>query len=486
MSFEKEQGDIAVIGLAVMGQNLILNMADKGFNVVAYNRTQSKVADFLAGEAASKSIAGASDIDEMLGLLKSPRKIMLMVKAGEVVDSLIQQLIPKLYAGDIIIDGGNSDFRDTSRRVDEATAKGIHYLGVGVSGGEEGARYGPSMMPGGNEKAWQHVKPIFQAIAAKTESGEVCCDWVGRGGAGHFVKMVHNGIEYGDMQLIAETYAFMKNALQMNHDDMHKVFSQWQKGSLNSYLIEITTDILGYRENDEVLLEKILDVAGQKGTGKLTSINALESGIPLTLITESVFARFLSSLKDLREQSNVVFSKPNVRIEEDKSVWIALLEHSLLASKLISYAQGFMLMKEVSEQREWELNYGNIALMWRGGCIIRSSFLDHIHQAFIDEPDLAFLGLNTHFKDLLEECIPAWRRLVSKSFELGLAMPCMAAALSFFDGLTTKDSSANMIQAQRDYFGAHTYERKDTPRGQFFHTNWTGRGGDTSSSTYNA
>ena len=486
MSFEEEQGDIAVIGLAVMGQNLILNMADNGFNVVAYNRTQSKVEEFISGEAKSKSIVGASDIDEMLSLLKSPRKIMLMVKAGDVVDSLIEQLIPKLFAGDIIVDGGNSDFRDTARRVEEARAKGIHYLGVGVSGGEEGARHGPSMMPGGNEKAWPHLKPIFQAIAAKTDKGDICCDWVGSGGAGHFVKMVHNGIEYGDMQLIAETYAFMKSTLKLDHDEMQKVFEQWQAGSLNSYLIEITADILGYRENDEVLLENILDVAGQKGTGKLTSMSALEVGIPLTLITESVFARFLSSLKELREQSEDLFSKPVINLEGDQSEWILVLEKALLASKLISYAQGFMLMKEVSEQREWDLNYGNIALMWRGGCIIRSSFLDNIHQAFVDEPDLAFLGLNPYFKNLIEECMPAWRKLVSKSFELGAAMPCMAAALSFFDGLATKDSSANMIQAQRDYFGAHTYERKDRPRGEFFHTNWTGRGGDTSSSTYNA
>lgn len=479
------KADIGVIGLAVMGQNLILNMNDNGFKVVAYNRTVSKVDEFLNGPAKGTNIVGATSLQDLVDQLERPRKVMLMVRAGGVVDQFIDNLVPLLDEGDIIIDGGNTNYPDTNRRYAELREKGIRYVGAGVSGGEEGARFGPSIMPGGDPEAWPHVKPIFQAISAKTEQGEACCDWVGKEGAGHFVKMVHNGIEYGDMQLISEAYHFMKEGLGMSHDEMQQIFAEWNKTELDSYLIEITADILGYKDEDGApLVEKILDTAGQKGTGKWTGINALEHGIPLTLITDSVFARCLSSLKDQRVEAEKLFDNPISSIDGDKAQWVDALRQALLASKIISYAQGFMLIREASEENGWDLNYGNVALMWRGGCIIRSAFLGNIRDAFEANPELAFLGLDPYFKAILENCLPAWRQVVAKSFESGLPMPCMSSALTFLNGYTTARLPANMLQAQRDYFGAHTYERTDKPRGEFFHTNWTGKGGDISSTTY--
>ncbi|ASU23683.1 phosphogluconate dehydrogenase (NADP(+)-dependent, decarboxylating) [Vibrio qinghaiensis] len=479
------KGDIGVIGLAVMGQNLILNMNDHGFKVVAHNRTAAKVDEFLAGPAKDTNIVGAYSLQELVDKLATPRKVMLMVRAGQVVDDFIDQLVPLLDKGDIIIDGGNTNFPDTNRRVAALREKGIHFIGTGVSGGEEGARFGPSIMPGGAPEAWQAVKPIFQGISAKTEAGEPCCDWVGNDGAGHFVKMVHNGIEYGDMQLITEAYQFMKDGLGLNHDEMQKVFADWNKTELDSYLVEITADILGYKDEDgEALVEKILDTAGQKGTGKWTGINALDMGIPLTLITESVFSRCLSALKDQRVAAEALFGKSNMQIEGDKQEWVDALRQALLASKIISYAQGFMLMRQASNENGWNLNYGNVALMWRGGCIIRSAFLSNIRDAFEANPEIAFLGSDAYFKGILDNCLAAWRKVAAKSMEVGIPMPCMTSALTFLDGYTTARLPANLLQAQRDYFGAHTYERTDRPRGEFFHTNWTGTGGDTASTTY--
>lgn len=480
------QADIGVIGLAVMGQNLILNMDDHGYTVAAYNRTTSKVDAFINGPAAGTSIQGVHSLEALVASLKAPRKIMLMVRAGEVVDDFIAQLLPLLSPGDIIIDGGNSNFPDTSRRVEMLAEKGLYFIGTGVSGGEEGARFGPSIMPGGHPDAWPAVKPIFQAIAAKTDTGEACCDWVGDGGAGHFVKMVHNGIEYGDMQLISEAYHFMDAVLGLSAQDMQAVFAQWNQTELDSYLIEITAAIMGTRDEDgDVLLDKILDAAGQKGTGKWTGINALDLGVPLTLISESVFARCLSALKGQRMAAQSLFGKTVQRIEGEREPWIEWLRQALLASKIISYAQGFMLMREASQSHHWNLNYGNVALMWRGGCIIRSAFLGNIRDAFASNPALDFLGSDTYFKQILEKCMPGWRAVCAKAIELGLPMPCMTSAISFLDGYTTGRLPANMIQAQRDYFGAHTYERVDRPRGEYFHTDWTGTGGDTASSTYN-
>ncbi|MEH6453377.1 MAG: decarboxylating NADP(+)-dependent phosphogluconate dehydrogenase, partial [Psychromonas sp.] len=401
------------------------------------------------------------------------------------VDTFIDKLVPLLDKGDIIIDGGNTNYPDTNRRVAALKEKGIYFIGTGVSGGEEGARFGPSIMPGGSPEAWEFVKPIFQAISAKTENNEPCCDWVGNDGAGHFVKMVHNGIEYGDMQLICEAYHFMKSGLNLNHDDMQAVFSDWNKTELDSYLVEITADILGYKDEDGApLVEKILDTAGQKGTGKWTGINALDMGIPLTLISESVFSRCLSALKDQRVAAEELFGKTVAPVEGDKQQWIDALRQALLASKIISYAQGFMLMREASNENAWDLNYGNVALMWRGGCIIRSAFLSNIRDAYETDTELAFLGTDVYFKTILDNCMAAWRKVASKSLEVGIPMPCMTSALTFLDGYTTARLPANLLQAQRDYFGAHTYERTDKARGQFFHTNWTGTGGDTASTTY--
>ncbi|HEY7864893.1 MAG TPA: decarboxylating NADP(+)-dependent phosphogluconate dehydrogenase [Psychromonas sp.] len=462
----------------------MLNMNDHGFKVVAYNRTVAKVEEFLEGPAKGTNITGAYSLEELVEKLEKPRKVMLMVRAGDVVDTFINHLLPLLEEGDIIIDGGNTNYPDTNRRVAALRDKGIFFIGTGVSGGETGARFGPSIMPGGAPEAWPAVKPIFQAIAAKTESDEPCCDWVGKDGAGHFVKMVHNGIEYGDMQLISEVYQFMKDGLQMNSDDMQQVFAQWNKTELDSYLIEITADILAYKDEDgEPLVDKILDTAGQKGTGKWTGINALDLGIPLTLISEAVFARCLSALKDQRVAAEQLFTKKNTQVEGDKQQWLDDLRQALLASKIISYAQGFMLMREASIDNGWELNYGNVASMWRGGCIIRSAFLNNIRDAFENNPELAFFGVDPYFKDILENCQTAWRKVAAKSLEVGIPMPCVTSALTFLDGYTTARLPANLLQAQRDYFGAHTYQRIDC-KGEFFHTNWTGTGGDTASTTY--
>nr|WP_319394895.1 decarboxylating NADP(+)-dependent phosphogluconate dehydrogenase [uncultured Desulfobacter sp.] len=478
-------GDIGVIGLAVMGQNLMLNMNDHGFKVVAHNRTTAKIDEFLAGPAKNTNIVGAYSLEGLVKKLASPRKIMLMVRAGAAVDSFIRQLTPLLNKGDIIIDGGNTYYPDTNRRVADLGQKGIYFIGAGVSGGEEGARLGPSIMPGGAPEAWNFVKPIFQAIAAKTGNNEPCCDWVGNDGAGHFVKMVHNGIEYGDMQLICEAYHFMKEGLGLGHEEMQVTFSAWNNTKLNSYLVEITADILGHKDDDgQPLLDKILDTAGQKGTGKWTGINALDLGIPLTLISESVFARCVSALKDQRREASKRFNRSIKRISGDKKEWLEALRRALLASKIISYAQGFMLMREASDKNNWDLNYGNVALMWRGGCIIRSAFLGNIRDAFDKDPDLVFLGNDAYFKEIIEDCLTPWRNVAAKSIEHGIPMPCMTSGLGFFDSYTCARLPANLLQAQRDYFGAHTYERIDCPRGKFFHTNWTGTGGNTASTTY--
>ncbi len=479
------KGDIGVIGLAVMGQNLILNMNDHNFTVVAYNRTTSKVDDFLNGAGKGTNIIGAYSLEDLVNKLKAPRKIMLMVRAGEVVDDFINALVPLLDKGDIIIDGGNSNYPDTNRRVQELSAKGIRFVGTGVSGGEEGARFGPSIMPGGNQEAWEYVKPILQAISAKTDKGEPCCDWVGKEGAGHFVKMVHNGIEYGDMQLICEAYQFLKEGLGLSYAQMQEIFSEWKNTELDSYLIDITTDILGHKDTDgQPLVEKILDTAGQKGTGKWTGINALDFGVPLTLITESVFARCVSALKNQRTDMAQLFDKKVFAIDGDKKEWIEALRQALLASKIISYAQGFMLIREASETFGWDINYGATALLWREGCIIRSAFLGNIRDAYENNPELIFLGADPYFKNILENAMANWRKVVAKSIEVGIPMPCMASAITFLDGYTSARLPANLLQAQRDYFGAHTYERTDKARGEFFHTNWTGRGGDTASTTY--
>ena len=480
-----KKADIGVIGLAVMGQNLILNMNDHGYKVVAYNRSTDKVDAFLQGAAKDTQISGAYSLQELADSLAKPRIIMLMVRAGDAVDQTVAQLLPYLEPGDIIIDGGNSHYPDTNRRVAALREQGICYLGVGVSGGEEGARHGPSIMPGGNADAWPHVKPILQAIAAKTKDGEPCCDWVGKDGAGHFVKMVHNGIEYGDMQLICEAYQILKDGLGLNYDDMHAVFNDWKKTELDSYLIDITADILAYQDADGApLVEKILDTAGQKGTGKWTGINALDHGIPLTLITEAVFARCVSAFKDQREAAAQTFGKSIARIEGERAAWIESLRQALLASKIISYAQGFMLIREASEQNDWNIDYGATALLWREGCIIRSRFLGDIRDAYATDPKLTFLGSAPYFHGLLQNALPHWRKTVAKAIEAGIPVPCMASALTFLDGYSSARLPANLLQAQRDYFGAHTYERTDRPRGEYFHTNWTGKGGDTASTTY--
>lgn len=483
----EKKGDIALIGLAVMGQNLILNMNDHGYTVVAYNRTVDKVDDFLNGAAKGRStILGAHSVNEMIGLLKRPRKIMLMVKAGSAVDEFIDTLLPHLEQGDLIIDGGNSHYPDTIRRTKALQEKGILYIGTGVSGGEEGARTGPSIMPGGNPLGWPLVKDIFQSICAKTPEGEPCCDWVGDDGAGHYVKMVHNGIEYGDMQLICEAYQLMKEGLCLTNDDMHDVFEQWNKGDLDSYLIEITRDIMGFKDADGTpLVEKILDTAGQKGTGKWTGISALDTGMPLTLIMEAVFSRCISALKDERVIASKILTGPDAKFSGNKKEYVEHIRKALFASKIISYAQGYMLMREAAGEYGWHLNYGGIALMWRGGCIIRSVFLGKIKDAFDKNPHLRNLLLDDYFKSVMDLCQESWRKVIILATELGIPVPALSTALNFYDGYRTARLPANLLQAQRDYFGAHTYERIDKPRGQFFHTNWTGRGGDVSSSTYN-
>ncbi len=479
-----KKADIGLIGLAVMGENLVMNMESKGFTVCVYNRTTSKVTDFLEGRANGKNIIGAYSIEELVNSLEKPRKVMLMVKAGAPVDQFIDQLIPHLEAGDIIIDGGNSHFPDTIRRCKYVEEKGLLYIGTGVSGGEEGALKGPSMMPGGSPAAWPHVKPIFQAICAKV-NGEPCCDWVGEGGAGHFVKMVHNGIEYGDMQLICEAYQLMRDYLGMAAGEMSDVFADWNDGELDSYLIEITRDILGYKDVDgSPLVDKILDTAGQKGTGKWTGIAALDEGVPLTLIGEAVFARCLSAAKDARVAASKVLAGPPAVFEGDQIQFIENIRKALYAAKIVSYAQGYQLMRTAAKTYGWNLNYGGIAMMWRGGCIIRSVFLGKIREAFEKNPALENLILDDYFAEATQDAQSGWRDVVSQAILNGIPVPAMASALTYFDGMRTERLSANLLQAQRDYFGAHTYERLDAPRGQFFHTDWTGEGGATSASTY--
>ena len=483
----ESKSDIGLIGLAVMGQNLVLNILDHGYSVSVFNRTTSKVSDFIRERAAGREITGAYSIEEFVSSLRRPRKIMLMVKAGPPVDATIEQLLPLLEPGDIIIDGGNSFFQDTTRRAEQLETKGILFIGTGVSGGEEGARYGPSIMPGGAEAAWPLVRDILQDIAAKVDDGIPCCDWVGPQGAGHFVKMVHNGIEYGDMQLISEAYHLLKDLLGLSYPEMQAVFSEWNQGVLDSYLIEITADILGtLDEEGKPLLEKILDSAGQKGTGRWTAINALELGIPLTLIGEAVLARSLSSLKDERTAASHVLTGPLAQFKGDKAALTGDIRQALYAAKIISYTQGYMLMRAAGEEYSWELNFGGIALMWRGGCIIRSAFLGKIKDAYDQNPELNNLLLDPYFKGEVNAAQAAWRRVVALAVQHGIPVPAMSSALAFYDGYRSARLPANLLQAQRDYFGAHTYERVDKPRGEFFHTNWTGTGGDAISGSYDA
>ena len=479
------KADIGLVGLAVMGENLVLNMESHGFTVAVYNRTIDKVDNFVNGRGKEKNVIGCHSIEDLINNLKGPRKIMLMVKAGKPVDDFIEMLIPHLDKGDIIIDGGNSHFPDTIRRTSYLESKGLLFIGTGVSGGEEGALKGPSIMPGGSPAAWPAVKPIFQAISAKVEDGTPCCDWVGENGAGHFVKMVHNGIEYGDMQLICEAYMIMKDLLGMSADEMHEVFKEWNKGELDSYLIEITTDILAFKDTDgKPLVDKILDTAGQKGTGKWTGVASLDLGVPLTLIGEAVYARCISAQKNERVEASKILSGPKVSFSGDKKAFIEDIRRALFASKLVSYAQGYVLLKAAAEEYKWNLNNGGIALMWRGGCIIRSTFLGKIKEAFDSNPNLTNLLLDPFFKEKVEGAQDSWRKVIATAILNGVWIPAMSTALNYFDGYRNERLPANLLQAQRDYFGAHTYERIDKPRGEFFHTNWTGRGGSTASTTY--
>ena len=482
-----KKSDIGLIGLAVMGENLVMNMESKGFTVSVYNRTTEKVKKFVEGRAKGKNITGTYSLEELVASLEKPRKVMMMIKAGKAVDDTIDSLIPLLEEGDIIIDGGNSHFPDTIRRTSYVESKGLLYIGTGVSGGEEGALKGPSLMPGGSKAAWESVKPILQAICAKVEDGSPCCDWVGENGAGHFVKMVHNGIEYGDMQLICEAYQLMRDLLGMSDDEMHNVFAGWNEGELDSYLIEITRDILAYKDEDgSPIVEKILDTAGQKGTGKWASIAALDEGVPLTLIGEAVFSRCLSAMKEERVAASKVLSGPEIKFEGDREQFIKDIKDALYAAKIVSYAQGYTLMRAAAKTYGWNLNYGGIALMWRGGCIIRSVFLGKIKEAYDSNPELSNLLLDPYFKGIIEKAQTGWRRVCATALANGIPVPAMTTALSYFDGFRCERLPANLLQAQRDYFGAHTYERLDAPRGTFFHTNWTGEGGDTAATQYNA
>ena len=490
--------DIGLIGLAVMGQNLVLNMNDHGFKVAVFNRTVSKVDDFIANEAKGTQVVGAHSIEEFVSLLKAPRRVMLMVKAGDTVDQMIDHVLPYLSPGDIVIDGGNSLFTDSNRRTKDLAAKGILFIGTGVSGGEEGARFGPSIMPGGNPEAWPHVKPIFQAIAAKVDAGgkattsdgqgTPCCDWVGDAGAGHYVKMVHNGIEYGDMQLICEAYDILKHALNLTPDELSGIFAEWNKGELDSFLIEISSLIFSKKDEDGTpIVDKILDTAGQKGTGKWTVESALDLGMPVTLIGESVFSRCLSAIKEERVEASKILQGPTGQAATaDRADFIENVRRALYCSKIISYAQGYMLLRDAAKQYGWRVNMGGIALMWRGGCIIRSRFLGKIKEAYDKKPDLHSLLFDSFFAGVLNEYQASWRKAVVKAIALGVPAPAFSTALAFYDGYRTERLPANLLQAQRDFFGAHTYERVDQPRGQFFHTNWTGRGGRVSSTTYNA
>ena len=481
----KPQAEIGVVGLAVMGENLILNMADKGLAVACYNRTTEKVDEFVGGRGAGKGILGCRSLEELVAALRRPRKVMCMIKAGRPMDDFIASITPLLDKGDILIDGGNSYFGDTLRRSAAAEEKGLLYIGAGISGGEEGALTGPSIMPGGSPAAWPEIKPIFQKICAYTDDGRPCCDWVGEGGAGHFVKMVHNGIEYGDMQLICETYQMMKDGIGLSNEEMAEVFAAWNRRVLDSYLIQITGDILGHRQEDGVAtVDIILDAAGQKGTGKWTAAQALETGSPLTLIGEAVFARFLSALKEERVAASQQLEGPGTVFPEDRSGVIADLEQALYGAKIISYAQGYQLMRVVAEEQGWQLDYGAIAQMWRGGCIIRSAFLGDIQDAFKTDAGLVNIILSPFFKQAIATALPGWRRTAVRAITAGIATPAISAALNYYDGYRSARLPANLLQAQRDYFGAHTYERIDKPRGRFFHTNWTGRGGATSSTSY--
>ena len=479
------QADIGLVGLAVMGQNLALNMNDHGFKVVVYNRTTATTDEFLKGPAKESKISGADSLEDFFKALKRPRKLILMIKAGKPVDDFIQSAVAYLEPGDVIIDGGNSLFTDTNRRVHELKQKGLIYIGAGVSGGEEGARHGPSIMPGGNSEGWPLVKQILQSISAKVDN-QPCCDWVGNDGAGHYVKMVHNGIEYGDMQLICEAYHLLKKGLGLSADELRDVFYQWNQSELESYLIQITSDIFGHKDEEgHPLVEKILDVAGQKGTGKWTVINALDLGMPLTLISEAVFARCLSAIKEERQEASRLLQGPQVKFTGNKDEFIDQVRQALYASKIVSYAQGFMLMNQAASEYGWTLNYGSIALMWRGGCIIRSVFLGKIKEAYEKNPALKNLLLDEFFSQAVSRAQQAWRKVVSSAVELGIPVPCFSTALSFYDGYRSESLPANLLQAQRDYFGAHTYQRVDRDPKEYFHTNWTGKGGKVSSNTYN-
>lgn len=484
----KMQSDIGIIGLAVMGENLILNMASKGFRVSAFNRTTKKVKQFTEGRAKDKSIVGAYSLQEFVGQLERPRKVMLMVKAGSPVDATIQQLVPLLEPGDIIIDGGNSHYADSNRRSKELAERGLLFIGTGVSGGEEGALHGPSIMPGGNPAAWEHIRPIFQAIAAKVADGTPCCDWVGPDGAGHFVKMVHNGIEYGDMQMIGEAYSLLRQVVGLPNKKISKIFSKWNKGELDSYLIEITADILSKKDQEtgQDMVDVILDAAGQKGTGKWTSVTALDVGAPSSTIAEAVFARSLSALKDERMAASKLFEPPKATFTKSKKAFIEQIRQALYASKICSYAQGYQLLQMSANEFGWKLDYGSIALMWREGCIIRARFLENIKSAYDQDPNLPNLLLDPYFSQIIQAHQSAWRQVVATAAVHGVWTPAFSSALAYFDGYRTATLSTNLVQAQRDYFGAHTYERTDKPRGQFFHTNWTGHGGTTASSNYTA
>ncbi|NGX57337.1 MAG: 6-phosphogluconate dehydrogenase, decarboxylating [Chlamydiae bacterium] len=477
--------DIGLIGLAVMGQNLVLNMNDHGFTVAVFNRTTSKVDDFMNGPAKGTNVIGTHDLKEFVSQLKRPRRVMLMIRAGQAVDDFIDKLVPLLEKGDIIIDGGNSHFTDTNRRCQDLKKKGILFVGTGISGGEEGARHGPSIMPGGNHEAWPHVKGILQSIAAKADTGEPCADWVGENGAGHYVKMVHNGIEYGDMQIICEAYQLLNQSLGLTADELHDVFVKWNEGVLSSYLIEIASHVFSHVDEDgQPLVDKILDVAGQKGTGKWACMSALDLGFPLTLISEAVFSRCLSSLKEERVRASRILKGPDSFFSGDRDEFFNDLRDALYASKIVSYAQGFMLMREASKEYNWNINYGSVALMWREGCIIRSKFLGNIKDAFEKNPELDSLLLDDFFHSAIIKAQDGWRRVLIKSIELGVPTPAFGTALAFYDGYRTARLPANLLQGLRDYFGAHTYERVDQPRGKFFHTNWTGTGGKVSATSY--
>ncbi len=479
------QADIGLIGLAVMGQNLALNIHDHGFKIAVFNRTVEKVNEFLQEAAKGTDVIGTRSLEQLCKSLKRPRRVMLMVKAGEAVDSFIEQLLPYLEPGDIIIDGGNSYYEDTERRCRELKAKGLFFVGTGISGGEVGARHGPSIMPGGHIEAWPHIKEIFQGISAKVNGNEPCCEWIGEGGAGHYVKMVHNGIEYGDMQLICESYELMKTGLKLSYDRMHEVFKQWNMGDLDSYLIEITAEIMAYKdESGSAMVEKILDTAGQKGTGKWTGIEALHLGIPVTLIGEAVFARCLSALKEERVRASKKLTGPKVQSVADADAFLDNLAKALYASKIVSYAQGFMLIREAAKTHGWQISYGTLAAIWRGGCIIRSRFLNMITEAFQQTHELESLLIAPFFCQALEQAQIGWRAVVAQTALWGIPAPCHTTALSFYDGYRSARLPANLLQAQRDYFGAHTYERIDKPRGEFFHTDWAGTGGKVSSNAY--